>query len=248
MSVHQRKQDNLWISAWRESGKKITRAFKDEQAARAFDAERIRAANPLEGLLTLGELAVLFFRSHPDYNDHTKADIVSFLSDGNPAGFMRGKYAAWLNRQDLERMREGFRARETGNNTINKKQAYIRAILAWGADQELIDRNPWRDFKKLPVSRNKFTTTLQDVRATLKFCPEWLRWAVATCYALSLRPGMVELFGLLWSAFDWQSGCVVLKQGKSGKLKTVFPPPEYMSILKIKKMIFCLCVTETDCP
>jgi len=37
---------------------------------------------------------------------------------------------------------EGFCVRGTGNNTINKYQALIRAILAWGADQELIARNP----------------------------------------------------------------------------------------------------------
>lgn len=38
---------------------------------------------------------------------------------------------------------------------------------------------------------------------------------------LALRFGHVELFGLLWTAFDWQRRQVVIRQGKSGRLKTV---------------------------
>jgi integrase len=135
-----------------------------------------------------------------------------------------------LSRQDLERLREGYRARGDCNNTLNKKQAYIRAILAWGADQELIDRNPWRDFKRLPVARNICATTIQDIRAVLQVAPDWLKWSIATCFALSLRPGHIELFSLLWSAFDWRRGLVMVRQGKSGRLKTVFPPAQYMQI------------------
>jgi integrase len=38
----------------------------------------------------------------------------------------------------------------------------------------------------------------------------------------------VELFGLLWTAFNWQRGIVVVRQGKSGSLKTVIPPSPYL--------------------
>ena len=83
----------------------------------------------------------------------TKRQIVYFLAGHEQNGqhvpgigeFLRDKYAESLTRQDLERMREGFRAQGTGNNTIYKFQAYIRAILAWGVDQDLIHINPWRD-------------------------------------------------------------------------------------------------------
>jgi integrase len=150
------------------------------------------------------------------------------LSGDGTASFMRDKYAEMLNRQDLERMREAFRVRGTGNSTINKAQAYIRAILAWAADQELIPRNPWRDFKRLPVKRKIFSTTLEDIYKIWKFSPEWLQWAIATCFALSLRPGKTELFSLLWASFDWHRGFVVVRQGKSGALKTVFPPEQYL--------------------
>ncbi|MDR2056313.1 MAG: tyrosine-type recombinase/integrase [Desulfovibrio sp.] len=228
MSVYQRRQDKLWIAGWYEAGRKKTRAFKEEQTARAFDAERIARNQPVSGLLTLGELTASFFRSHPDFNPHTKQNIVSMLSGDGPAAFMRDKFAEMMNRQDLERMREGYRSRGVTNNTINKAQAYIRSILSWSADQELVSRNPWRDFKRLPVTRKICITTLDDIHKIWKASPEWLQWAIATCFALSLRPGRVELFGLRWAAFDWRRRCVVVKQGKSGALKTVFPPAQYL--------------------
>lgn len=68
-------------------------------------------------------------------------------------------------------------------------QAYIRAILAWGVDQQLIRFNPWRDYKRLPAKKMEITATLDDFQHILKFCPGWLRWALATAYALAMRPG-----------------------------------------------------------
>lgn len=237
MSVYQRKSDLLWIVAWHESGKKKARGFKDEQTARAFEAERLSKLSDGNERLTLGELAAAFLRSRPGLHPTTKDMIVWVLAGREdeqgrhteaPGEFLRDKYADTLNRQDLERLREGFRARGTGNNTINKHQAYLHAILAWGVDQELTPRNPWRDFKRLPVQRVPVTTNLDDLRRVYAAAPPWLRWAVKTMYALTIRPGRVELFGLLWSSFDWRRGSVLVKQGKSGRFKTVFPPQEYL--------------------
>ena len=115
-----------------------------------------------------------------------------------------------------------------GNNTINKYQAYIRAILAWGADQSLIPLNPWRDYKRLTVQKKIVNTTIEKVQKVYVNMPDWLQWAVKTAYALSLRPGHVELFSLLWAAFDWRRGVVFVRQGKSGRIKTVYPPAQYL--------------------
>ena len=236
MSVFQRKSNGLWNASWYESGKKKVRAFKDEQSARAFEQERLARLQDTQDRMTLGELVVSFFRYHPDYHPMTKGNILSAVAGRDKNGrhiegvgeFMLNKYAEALSRQDLERLREAMRARGTSNNTINKIQAYIRAILAWGVDQELISRNPWHDFKRLPVKRKTFLTTIADIRKIYEAAPDWLQWAIKTMYALSLRPGHVELFGLLWSAFNWQRDFVVVQQGKSGSLKTVFPPRIYM--------------------
>lgn len=229
-----------WAAQWLEGGKRKRRYFKTEQEARAFRAEQDAAALGKPDRLTTGELMAVYFRSNPHRHIKTKRNIVYFLAGHDKDGqhiegageFLRDKYAETLSRQDLERMREAMRARGAANNTINKYQAYIRAILAWGADQELISRNPWRDFKRLPVQKHFPTTTMNDIRLVYDVSPDWLQWAIKTAYALALRPGQVELFSLLWSSFDWRRGLVFVRQGKSGNIKTVFAPDWYLEEAK----------------
>lgn len=78
------------------------------------------------------------------------------------------------------------------------------------------------------IQKKIVTTTIADVQAVYQHLPEWMQWAVKTLYALSLRPGLVELFGLMWNSFDWRRGVVFVRQGKSGRIKTVFPPEVYL--------------------
>lgn len=42
------------------------------------------------------------------------------------------------------------------------------------------------------------------------------------------RPGLVALFSLTWDARNWRRGVVIVRQGKSGRPKTVVPHPGYM--------------------
>lgn len=235
MSVHRNHSRNNWFSKWREDGKEKRKYFKTEQEAMAFEIERSQAAMEDERL-TLGELVMVFFRSHPDYHRDTKRKIVNFLAgtekgrkhiDG-PGEFLRDKYAEALNRKDLERMRENLRVQGSSPATINKYQAYIRAILAWGVDQDLIHINPWRDYKRLKTTKPIVQANVSDLQRLFPFLPPYLRWAVKTAFFLALRPGDVELWSLTWSAFNWRRGLVTVRQGKSGMLKTVVPHPAYM--------------------
>ena len=141
---------------------------------------------------------------------------------------MRDKNAEDLTRKDLKKLGDNFRGRKVSNNYINHFQAYFRAILAWGVDQELIAKNPWRNFKRLPVRRTMVQVSFENFKAVYNQCPEWLKWACKTAFCLALRPGMVELFGLTWPAFNWRRGIVQIRQGKSGMIKTVVPPEEYL--------------------
>ncbi|MBQ9405967.1 MAG: tyrosine-type recombinase/integrase [Desulfovibrio sp.] len=237
MSVHHASARDLWFAKWRDDGRERRKYFKTEAEARAYEAERLHADAAEEQRLTVGELAMLFFRSRPDYNAHTKKNIVYALAGHDdaagrhmvgPAEFLRDKYADALTRRDLEAMREAMRARGAGNNTINKYQAYIRAILAWGVEQELIPINPWRDYKRLKTTRPIYQPTMDDFRRVYQQLPPYLQWAMETAFFLALRPGIVELFSLQWSAFNWRRGVVVIRQGKTGRLKTVVPHPAYM--------------------
>ena len=226
MSVHYFKPRNLWFSKWRENGREIRRYFKTQKEAQQFEADRLQE-QAQNDRLTLGELTACFFRSRPDYNRETKRHIVNCLA-GGPGDFLRDKYADALTRRDLEALREFFRARGVSNKTINTHTAYLKAILAWGVDQELIPLNPWRDFKPLKTQKHVVNVSLDTFRRIYQFLPPYLQWASKTCYALALRFGMVELFSLQWDAFIWQRGLVIVRQGKTGFLKTVVPHPAYM--------------------
>lgn len=223
-----------WVVQWSDSGVKKRRYFSSEQEANSFENERITPEE--EQALTFGELVALYFRSNPNTHYSTKSKIVNFLAgreDGKKhiegcGEFLRDKFAEKLTRRDLEVMREAVRATGSGNNTINKYQAYIRAILAWGVDQQLILLNPWRDYKRLPVKRHIVSTNLMHIRMVYECAPEWLQWAMKTMYACSLRAGQTELFSLAWSSFDFRRGMVTVRQGKSGHIKRVFPPVQYM--------------------
>lgn len=225
MSVSRRK-DGRWLVSYKLDGKWKQRAFRNETEARAFDGDW--QAQESDNRITLGELAISFFQARPDYNQHTKDNIVSFLARGCGA-FMRDKYADALSRADLETMRQCFYRRGVGNNTINKFQAYVRSMLAWGVDNQLLACNPWRDFKRLRIAKPVYNPQLEDFARLYNAAPEWLQWLMKTAFCLALRPGKVELLALTWSAFNWQRGCVIIRQGKSGKLKTVVPPAYYLA-------------------
>lgn len=225
MSVSRRK-DGRWLVAYKDNGRWRQRAFRDEAEARCFDSEMGNAANQ-DSRLTLGELAIAYFSARPDFHVKTKSNIVKFLANGCGA-FLRDKYAECLSRQDLELMRQCFYRRGTSNVTINKYQAYIRAMLVWGVDNDLIAYNPWRDYKRLKTVKPIIQPQLVDLRRLYPYLPEYLQWAVKTAFCLALRPGKVELLDLTWDSFNWQRGLVVIRQGKSGRLKTVVAPTWYL--------------------
>ena len=243
MSVHHATARKLWFSKWKdETGKEKRKYFQTEEEARAFDDERKAASQESDEPLTVGEVTMLYLRSKPDIHQETRKKIVYFLAGYDKdnqhipgAGeFLRDKYVERLTRQDLERMREIFRARGTGNNTINKYQAYLRAIFAWGVDQDLITINPWRDYKRLKVIKPIYNVTVQEMRKVYAELPYYLQWAMKTAFFLALRPGQVELFSLTWAAFNWRRGVALVRQGKSGRLKTVLLHPAYLAEAKLR--------------
>ena len=125
MSVIFFKPRGTWRVQWMEAGKRQSRYFRTESEARSFEAERLAAKTDEEQMLTLGELVILYFRANETHHK-TKKNLVYFLAGHEKNGkhieglgeFLRDKYAEQLTRQDLEAMREAFRAKGTSPNTI----------------------------------------------------------------------------------------------------------------------------------
>lgn len=235
MSIYRVKSRDLWAVKWREEGKQRVRYFKTEQEARAAEAERLDRQND-DSRPTLGELVMEFYQHNP-HNEHTRRNVVYFLAGYDANGthvegageFLRDRYAETLTRRDLERMRENMRLKNpaVSNATINKYQAYIKGILSWAVEQERIPVHPWR-FKLLKHVKKPVHVNVDALFRVYQELPDFMQWAVKTALCLVLRPGLVELFNLRWDAFDWRRGIVYIRQGKTGNVKTVYPPQPYM--------------------
>ncbi|GAB1411229.1 hypothetical protein MASR1M90_23830 [Desulfovibrionales bacterium] len=235
MSVYFFKSRSCWRCSWYEGKNKKYKYFKTKEEALAFDREHLAHSCSESNRLTLGELAVLFYRSN-NIHPQTKRNVVYFLAGHDRDGkhipgsgeFLRDKFADSLTRIDLEAMREILRARNLSNNTINKYQAYINSILSWGVDEQLLSHHPWREFRRLKIQKKILSVSFSDIQRIISCSPDWLAWAIVTAYALSMRPGKVELFSLTWDSFHWSLGIVQYFQGKSKTLKRVVPPDWYL--------------------
>ena len=232
MSIAQNKKGYWCVKYKTPEGKWKQSQFKEREKAERFEEEMLARLPKQNHPITLGELALAYYQSQ-EIHPKTQKNVTNFLCgyvDGAPGAgeFLRIKSAEELTRADLETMRNNLRERGCSNATINRYQTYIRAILAWGADQQLIPWNPWRDFKRLPVKTPPVHVSIETLRSIYACSPPWLQWAIKTAFALCLRPGIVELFRLEWSAFDWRRCLVRVCQGKSGLVKTVTAPDAYM--------------------
>lgn len=218
-----RRKDGRWATYWKEFGRKQWRYFRTEAEALAFDSQR-KALSSKSFVPALGELALRYLAEHPVHHD-TRNHIKACLS--GPAADFLGTPADQLGRRDLNALREHGRDRGLSNSSINKNQAYISAILSWALDQELIQQHPWARYKRLKESERTYSMSADDFAAILAESPPWLAWTLKTVYALTIRPGKVEAFGLIWPAFRWDLGTVDVIQGKSGRRKTVQIPGWY---------------------
>lgn len=228
MSVHLHKR-GYWYVSWRDrSGKQRTKSFgrDGESAARAWDEEH----NPQhlrterDGAPTLVELADIYFDGKPDLHPHTKRDILNYL-DKYCAEFC-DKPVPSLTKADVLTLRTNMgHATNAGKNRV---LAYLKAILNYAVEHELIHLNPWDKVKHLTEERQIPTATLADFQTILAHAADHVRWAAAVQFSLFLRAGERELLSLKWESFRWEEGAVYCKQGKTGRIKRVIPSAGFL--------------------
>jgi integrase len=226
MSIHRR--GDSWVVSYWENGRQRNKFFGARrhgsseialQAAQDWQDQRKLSIPDPNAALTLRDLIFIYIQSRPELHRRTKEAIARALR--GPAASFADKVADQLTRADLETLRQAARQGGAGPNTINKQQAYIRAALAWGVEQGHLNINPWGGFKRLKAPRYQMQATLEDFRRIVQVAPDWMAWALAVCYSTAARWGLVELFGLRWTAFDWRAGTVGIVQGKTGRPKVV---------------------------
>jgi len=246
MSISRRK-DGRWCVKYKidtPTGQKWTqRSFpKDKEAeAKAFDAEA-KYDESENSRPTLLECVLAYVKEVP-HAEHTSRHyewlVVGYdRKDGThaegPAEFLADKFADVLDKRDLYAYRDRYRARGASDATVRIGEQQLKAALNWCADEELIPENPWGRHRCRPVRHESRQGSMEDFSRIYAVLPEWMQWACRTALALCLRPGVVELFRLQWSAFNWEAGTVAVHMGKVDALKTVYAPEAYMAEARMR--------------
>lgn len=235
MSVARRKDGRYIVKYRNAKGEWAQRSFKSEQEAMQFDGEA--AYDDVENERPTLLECVLVFLKNTKHSEVTKwhyrfAIIGHDKKDGThtegPAEMLANRYADTLTFRDLNAVRDNCRARKMCDATINQVVGRLKAALNWCARHDVIESNPWGKYGQLEAVHKSRMGTMEEIRKIFACLPAWMQWAAKTCLALCLRPGLSELFGLRWAAFQWTSGTVTVHMGKVGRPKTVYPPREYM--------------------
>ena len=235
MSVFQRN-DGRWVVKYKDSlGKKVQKTFKTPKEAYSFDDELYQDSRK-GSRVTVFEAVALYLKDH-DYLCKTVQRQYSWLVAGSvtrsgrvigPAECIADKYVDELTRRDYNLVRDNCRARGVSNMTINMYTSKLEAAFRYCASEGLIPRDPWQSFSKLRTEMRHMDGSHEDFLRLYGVLPDFAKWWCRTAMALCLRPGMAELFGLKWSAFDFVHSSVTIHMGKVNRSKTVFPIAEYM--------------------
>lgn len=237
MSVAQRSDGRYVVKFKDETGRWRQRSFHSEDEARQFDGD-CQYDDKENERLTVLEAVMVYLKN----NKLSLSSIEAFeyavkgynRRDGKhtegPAECLASRYVDTLTSRDLETVYENCRARKMKASSTNRIVAScLKAAFNWCVQRDLIPENPWAKYKNLPSDTVHMCGTLEEFQKIYAVLPLWMQWPCRTALALCLRPGMVELFGLRWSAFEWRTGTVTVFMGKVGRAKTVYAPEDYLA-------------------
>lgn len=242
MSVYQRS-DGRWVHKWKDptrpKGKQwVQETFGTREEAEEREDEKKQESR--EGSrLTVYEAVGLYLNDR-QLSESTRQHyrwLVGGARDDQPRARQRVGYAECiaeryvdsLDRRDLNTVRDCAREGGASPAGVNYWTGLLKAAFNYAVQEGLITANPWGKFRPLQACHGTRTGTLEQFQKLYPHLPAWMQWACRTALALCLRPGIVELFRLKWSAFDFAHGAVTVLMGKVGRAKTVFPIAEYMA-------------------
>ena len=136
---------------------------------------------------------------------------------------------------DVRKVAQVFQ--EAGNSpaTINRYMGYLKQIGNHGVRVEMIAKNPFRFWRKLPEPKRVVMLTPEDLAKIYEASPEHVRWTITVALNLVARVGEAELFSLKWSDVDWERQEIVVKMPKVAKTKRLILSDAFMSILREKR-------------
>jgi integrase len=135
---------------------------------------------------------------------------------------------ASLKKNDVKNHLYGLREAGKTAATVNKVIRAWKALMNFGLDSELTDRNPLQRFKPFErrdgertVNRDSFTEA--EVRALLDAAPARDRALIGLLVFTGMRPG--EMYALDWQSVSLEEGRVQIRRNWDYKAR-VFNPPK----------------------
>lgn len=113
--------------------------------------------------------------------------------------------------------KEGNPVRFVKRTTVHRELSDIRAIINWAVKRRIIDHSPMHDYE-FPHRDDEIITppSREEIRAILSYAAPHLIKAIILSYYVGLRPGAVELLGILWDDINWQDKTILIRAAKKG--------------------------------
>ena len=120
--------------------------------------------------------------------------------------------------------------------TRQRYLGYLKAAFNYGRKHEMTMRNPLDKWSKQKEPRLEFNLTVPDLQKLYHCAAPHLAWAIKVEWHLGTRPGVSELFSLLWRHVDFESKVIKIHGTKTdGSFRVVPLLPGFLAELQEKQ-------------
>ena len=247
MSVHKRSNNGTYYVAYRDgNGRQHTRSFgkgrDGKREAEKFD-EQVKAHKvievPLEPAPPTSGKKIFLDELSQMYINAKKAEGKSIRRLKELAVILERHIIPAFAQRPVEQIRfdeiislVGKVYAKRSPVTRGRYLAYLKTVFQFGVDNELIEKNPLRRWKK-PKERPRDTRlTVTDLNKIKAAAEPHLAWAIEVAWNLGVRTGPSELLALKWSDVDWENQTVTVYATKTKTRRIIPISDEFLARLR----------------
>jgi len=243
MSVHQRQETGAWFVRYRdEFGRQQNKTFgkgvEAKRQAESYDYDikaRKKARDPISQNRTGGvyfdELAQLWFNAKKAEGKTGKwlKDWATILNN-----HLLNELAAVPVKELTKEYIVSLVIKKWATNsptTRNRYLSYLKVMMNWGIENNLIQANPLEKWKKAKEKPRRSTLTRDELGRIRDVSAPHIQMAIDLAYNLGARTGPSELLALRWKDIDWARSTIRIFATKTNTWRTVPIKPEFLARL-----------------
>lgn len=252
MSVHKRSNNGTYYVAYRDgNGRQHTRSFgkgrDGKREAEKYD-EQVKARKvievPLEAAPPTSGKKIFLDELSQMYINAKKAEGKSIRRLKELAVILERHIIPAFAQRPVEQIRfdeiislVGKVYAKRSPVTRGRYLAYLKTVFQFGVDNELIEKNPLRRWKK-PKERPRDTIlTVTDLNKIKAVAAPHLAWGLEVAWNLGVRTGQSELLALKWSDVDWENQTVTVYATKTKTRRIIPVSEEFLARLREVKEV-----------